>query len=594
MEEIIVLPHKTDAPFEQIEHLFEIHTSLLRKRLKQRNRLAFNKFLKFLETGGTELGYKHPDKFYPGTYITSLTSIKFKDYLLLQSISLEYANNLLSYANKFIEFIASNGFANDPAIIYANISFEVIGSNGKYDSYSDGEVAAIKDALNIEGKFITRLIHFPNYKKTGRGISPFEKHYPDGRKSNGFSDIDNCIFYFENMLECCPIPATNENQKVHRRFFYSVCNRPGGLAKFYHDLGVTDFIGVNIVGALLMRLAIETGLNPCSLFSLKVDCLTENNLITGSPSIEITKYRSGGNRTLHISVNDSSQEIFDLKQKEFQIIKKIIEAVKTLTARFRDRAPEDISDRLFIYESRSTRKFSEIVQFSEHSNSRFCQYLVNKYALTDSDGKRLELKFVRFRPTRLSKMFLENRDEFEIQATAIHGSVLETLKYARRKNLEIHLIKKDKLVLQSIYSSFSKSKKSEDADLGQPPVYSGIICDCKNIYDPPEEVKRLKSYKEGQSCSWFNMCLLCKNVIITKHHLPILFNYRKQILLSSSYSKEELPLPHIYDRMLLILNSILDDDSSKIDKQDLEWAKRIAERDSAQFIDPSINIPSNV
>jgi len=156
-----------------------------------------------------------------------------------------------------------------------------------------------------------------------------------------------------------------------------------------------------------------------------------------------------------------------------------------------------------------------------------------------------------------------------LQADAIHG--LESV-YSLAKN----------------YNEFQREQGTFEVSK----IFKGIFCDCKNVFDPPDQVKKLKNYQPGQACTWYNMCLTCRNVIITKFHLPILFVYRDQIRYSEEFKNKEVPYHNLYMQMLSILDSILDEDSSEFSEGDLVEAKIIAEQIRHQYIDPVYHLPS--
>lgn len=57
-------------------------------------------------------------------------------------------------------------------------------------------------------------------------------------------------------------------------------------------------------------------------------------------------------------------------------------------------------------------------------------------------------------------------------------------------------------------------------------IRTGLV-ECRNVYDPPEEIRSLSGYKEGNPCSLLNKCLSCRNCIITVSNLPDLFAMRR-------------------------------------------------------------------
>lgn len=49
------------------------------------------------------------------------------------------------------------------------------------------------------------------------------------------------------------------------------------------------------------------------------------------------------------------------------------------------------------------------------------------------------------------------------------------------------------------------------------------LASCRNIFNPPDFIKKLSSYVPGSPCALYNMCLGCENVLLTASNLPELF-----------------------------------------------------------------------
>lgn len=122
-------------------------------------------------------------------------------------------------------------------------------------------------------------------------------------------------------------------------------------------------------------------------------------------------------------------------------------------------------------------------------------------------------------------------------------------------------------------------------------VFKSITSDCRNVYDPPDEVKKLKRYDPGQACTRYNMCLFCKNVVLMKHHLPTLIAYQHQIRQATDHNLTELPNNQHYERTLSVLATILTPGKSMFSPEDLAWAHAAAEC-SDEFIDPIVYGPT--
>ncbi len=588
------LPSNTvESPFLQWEFLTTKATALSRKVMREKSTSSSNRFKLFLKQDGSLIGYVYPDPFELKVYLKDDIAVYFKNYLLKlndkKALSLGYCFHLLSYFNELLGFAINNKWVNGSDFIFPKIPYSIEGNNGTHAAYSDYEVGQIKDALRVEIFQIDRILKNEKVVKAS---------FPDLLEIRWMEEAID-LFMDPEVLNSIPTPGINTFSKSSnkRARFYRLAGKLGGLRNFYQSLGVIDLVDYQIIGSLLMKLSIETGLNPCSLFSLKIDCLSEKDLLTGMPIIKFVKYRSGGARDLYISLKDKDLEIQDLKQKQYLIIKKTIERTLAITNKFRSRAPAHLTEKLFIYESRSPRKFGEIIAFDEKSSHDFCQYLKVTYKLLAGDQKSpLPLMLVRFRATKLTQMVKEGRDIFEIQATAVHGSVKTTFIYFYLRSMEPKLADQDRKGLEGIWNNIKNSTISVDNKslYDGKETFKGVFSNCKNVFDPPEEVMRLKGYHKGQACTYYNMCLTCKNVIITVNHLPILINYREELLLADSIATNEAPLAQQNKRMLSIMNSLLDEEKSMFSKDDLRIARVKAELTRGEYIDPTFYVPSKI
>jgi len=585
----------SENQFIEWDGIFNSYKGLLRKRQSEKHSAASNKFKAFLRKDGIKFGYRNSERFLVKRFLSKDISLFFRQFLLDENaegkLTIESCSQILSIVNKILLFAEKSLLTKDTNILLHQIKYSSEGNNHGHESYSDMEVEQIKNVLRQELLFVDRVIQNPKYVSI---------HKDTKSRSEAFIEAVR-LFEDPECMNSIAIPATNRNQRItkkHTRFFNKACGLPGGLRKFYMEIGVMDLVDARAVGCLLLKLAIETGYNPCSLFSLKVDCLKEKTLPFGNPAIEFEKNRSGGVNTMPILLFDSDPYILDLKQKQYLAIKKTITTILSITSRIRENAKDEIKEFLFIYESRGGNKFGKISRFDDKVSYSFCKQLVSDYELKDSNAAPLKLRLVRFRSTKLTQMVKDGFDIFEIQAVAVHGNIKSTIQYINIREIEPKLDAEVKYAVERIYETYTSAKDSQNDKvdlLGQRQnVFKGFVSNCKNPFDPPEEIKRIQNYKHGKPCTYFNMCLSCPNVIITKFHLPLLINYRNQILNSAVIQNNEGPHPHIYRKSLAILNSLLDEEKSLFSKAELDVARRKAEQLVDEVIDPLFNVPSTI
>jgi hypothetical protein len=184
-------------------------------------------------------------------------------------------------------------------------------------------------------------------------------------------------------------------------------------------------------------------------------------------------------------------------------------------------------------------------------------------------------------------------DFFEIQSHFGHKSILTTFRYLSRNKLETKAHKEIKRALETIHTNriWQQEEKPEYAGSTLASksniVYKGVLADCRNVFDPPEEIRKAKDYQPSQACTRYNMCLFCKNVVLMRHHLPVLVAYQRQIKQAAGSNVSELPNAQYYERTLDVLDSILNPDKSEFSKVDIEWATSAAEC-LDDFVDPVV------
>lgn len=470
-----------------------------------------------------------------------------------------------------------------------------------HEAYTEEEVESINRALAQELAFSLKVCSGEGYKKTGVGRDPRQK--PEKREGKGFPEgwgwrpLDNVRWYFENVLHCVPIVATSDNKKNHKFFVESLSNLYlkdiGGLRGLYRQWGVTSLIDADVIMPLVMKLAIETGLNPQSILSLEVDCFIEEHKLSGLPYIKYFKGRSGGEKEFQIVLEHENMDIKEFRLHQSVIIRKTIEKIVELTSDIRNTAPDNLKNNLLLYQTSSNRIYGKTSLINEKVCSVWYGKLVEKYGLTDSSGQPLKFNMVRWRPTRITNLVKMGIDFFEIQHEAGHSNIRTTLNYIARNNLNYVAQEETDKALKKIFDNTNWVKKSNptysdiSSNCNSTLIYKGIVSDCKNPFNPPDEVKRLKNYKSGDVCSRYNMCFFCSNIIIFKKHLPKIWLYKTQIELALNISKNDLPNELFYRRSLDIIDNLFDSEKSEFSKEDIEWAKEIAET-MDDVIDPVV------
>jgi hypothetical protein len=270
-----------------------------------------------------------------------------------------------------------------------------------------------------------------------------------------------------------------------------------------------------------------------------------------------------------------------LKREHAVLVQRVIKRILQLTKPLRERpdTPAEIRDMLFIYESSGVRAHGKVMHFEGYKALAWCEHVRDRHGLKTTDGGPLAFTLVRFRPTRLTEMAAQGKDFFEIQHAAGHKSVKQTLAYIERHTLDVAAQREVTKALEQISANRAEFDAPEPSTRKVIPIvpFKGLISNCKNVFDPPRHAMMAADYVEGQACTRYNMCLLCKNVVIMTEHLPVLAHYRAQLAAALSNSATDLPHIVLYEKSRAILDQLFDPQTGEFDEEDLEAAIEASE-----------------
>ena len=201
------------------------------------------------------------------------------------------------------------------------------------------------------------------------------------------------------------------------------------------------------------------------------------------------------------------------------------------------------------------------------------------------------LNLVRFRSTMADRLVREGVDFFAVQAILGHRKAATTASYLRshllagalRAELDTHLQKIHRNMAELAADPKPYATPENVEQLGQNGViYKGILCDCKNAYAPPEKIrnllKRAGNWEDGKPCAYYDMCLLCDNLLVTRRSLPLVVQYQREIEASNVPGT---PAAKLYLRK----TAVLDDIRNYFSAEDMAWAEEVA-LEGQVMIDP--------
>lgn len=592
------VPDEND-PYVEVKYMFEWMAGLCSSKSTASNyrHTALRNYIRYLEDTNDFKGPDEGNIFEISERWDDFCLVRFKSWFDDNNIkNSEYylsgqtRETLFSALRKTINMAKKEGVAATDSLV--NVSIEAGGRETKmYESYSEDEYDSILEAIKKSMRLVNSVAS--GYKKTGFGVDP--RGYRGGWKSE-----ENMRWYFENEMNCIPLSntATLKKEKLHQSFFRAATNNHGGLQKLYNKWGVESQISSKLLTPLLIKLAMETGLNPDSLVSLTRDCFIERHPLTGMPCLRYWKERGSGDQDLHlVQLGEPNVSDIQLKLKQARIIQKTINLILNITDPLVDQVSEEEKNDLFLYESDSTAFFGRVMSLKKAAikkdgNSTIVNKWMERFSrenlLATRDGDKFTFNLARFRPTLFTRLVRSGVDVMVIKDIAFHSSILTTLRYLAAHNISDKAKQQVSKALNCIY----QGAKSEEADLsyaneedinnGVKVIFKGLVADCKDIFDPPEEARKHKGYKPGSACRFFNACLECENILVTKSNLPHLASYYVS-LLSSLEAHVQVPNANRLMKHLAILDEIFNPDVSEFEKEDIDRALEMAQFDNHAY-----------
>ena len=569
-------------PFIQVEQLFACASKAVSSKSGKSNyRNASSLFIEFLSTLYGNKPFRVVTTF--DEHLLSRYRKYLENKIINKEISSHHANTVLSSVRITLNRLTQ----------VRNIEYSFFDINGFATSretnfkkpFTMNERLQILEAIE-KGLSESRRALKP-YKKTGIGRNPLDGN---GSIIRGLSTLKNARWLFENLLMCKPVHYNTAKSSIEKSFLRIIANSDKGLSKIYDEWGVTPIVHADILTPYLLRLAQITGLNADPLLSLNMDDYVDSHPATSRPCLRYWKERSDGHKEYHLDLFNA--ELTWLTSSQAKSIKIIFEELDQLTSGIRQDIEDDaFKDRLFIYQSDSTKKHGRVSpilgnkQINAKALGASLSRFVEKYNLKNDAGEPLILTISRFRPTFVSEMLKNGVPLREIQLMLGHSSIQTTIGYL--DSLDLNSISRIKIndKLREIHqSTLDKQIEKLPEDIKSKNNHELVtsfhtpLAECRNIFDPPDFVKNLSSYIPGTPCSQYNKCLGCDNVIITAKNLPEIFAMKRDYILLIEHTRVmDTPYGHVISENMELIKGITDPELSDFSLEDLENGQRLAE-----------------
>lgn len=584
------LVENPDRPFNKLLHMFAAASMKSKSTSGQQN---YSDGFRQMTLHLTEAGFSGSED--PREYVTARYLARFRKHLTDQMeanlLTSHYSQGVLSAVRSMLKRAVKIRGLGLTSFIDVE-GFDTARETDQYRPYPKFVRSAIQQACDMERQQTNDLAK--DYIPFHGGSDPVGE---DGCLVKGMATLENARWIFENKLYGRMLSLSSADPDDNYEQAFGRLINIGGLevAETYASWGVIYHVSSRMLAPYITRLAQITGLNADSLKRLDVDDFVERHELTHRPCLRYWKVRSGGGKVLHLDLMHADLTWYSRAQGIE--IKKIFDEVIYLTRHIRERAEGPIKERLFIYESKKQTEYRKVKSFE---SSTVINNVMNRFArdhdLKTEDGKTLNISASRLRPSLVADLVALGVSIREIQVILGHKFLQITLNYLDKLELNktarevnsnaLTLIHKGTIVRDS-----HPVKPTPPAATSSPIIIRTGLVSCKDALNPPDEIKRLPSYKKGSKCSLLNKCLSCSNSIITVSNLPDLFAMQWDYISTMSTSNvAETPYGAVIREHLEVLNSILTPSDHGFTAEQLDEARRLAEHISTSPLIEAVSL----
>lgn len=277
--------------------------------------------------------------------------------------------------------------------------------------------------------------------------------------------------------------------------------------------------GVQLTSELLsyalLIVALHTGRNSTPLLEMRRDCLRVHPK-DGTTFMVLWKRRGHNTSKVTLRADSTHQRLQESTPTIKTNVERLIRRVLALTESLLVSAPDDLKERVWLYQSRAYHEVGQVNALNENSLEKATLKFVADYGLTDSNGQPLRINISRLRKTFANRIFELLDGDLATTAIALGNTPKVTeLNYlmpnedAKRSWRFMGEILVNELLSKTIGTTY------HETPMGQ----------CSEPVNGQYAPKR-----EGATCINFLNCIRCRHYAVTGDDLHKLFSFYFRVL----------------------------------------------------------------
>jgi len=292
----------------------------------------------------------------------------------------------------------------------------------------------------------------------------------------------------------------------------------------------------------LLVVALHTGRNTTPLLEMSRDCLRphpKDNRVF----LVLWKRRGYNCSKVALRAMSDAERLLESTPSVRTNVEHLIRRVMALTESLEAEVPNDLKNRVWLYDSTDTNGVGRVKALSTGMLARATGRLVAKYGLSDSDGRPLRVNVSRLRKTFANRIFELTDGDMSTTAAALGSTPQVTDRNylapgedARRNWQFMGEVLVQELLNRTIGATY------KDTPMGR----------CTDPVNGQYAPKR-----EGATCMNFLNCLRCKHYALTAEDLYKLFSFYFRVLTERSrmntrrWTREYAHIPRLIDHYIV-------------------------------------------